>query len=88
MASLQGSAKPNNAPPYELKTTFIYVTHLFVRTEGAANDCIVCVQGRSQVQSGDKLFLHFDEKHTHLFDKESERSVMGRTIGQGENEGE
>ncbi len=56
-------------------------TQLFVRLAGGENDYIVCVPERNDLRPEDKVTLSFEEKHVHLFDKETEQSVMLRTLG-------
>ena len=56
-------------------------TQLFVRLAGGENDYIVCVPERNDLCPEDKVTLSFEEKHVHFFDKETEQSVMLRTLG-------
>jgi multiple sugar transport system ATP-binding protein len=57
------------------------MTHLFVKL-GQGSDYIVCLSGRATAQTGDNVRLRFEEKQIHLFDKESECSLVGRSMGQ------
>ena len=53
-------------------------THVFVKLEKENNDYIVCVNDRVDVVPHDELFLEFDEKKVHMFDKQSTLSIMKR----------
>ncbi len=56
-------------------------TQLFIKIEGDDKDYIVCVPDRNDMQPSDAVKISFDEKHIHLFDKQTELSVMSRAIG-------
>ncbi|MBQ9103832.1 MAG: ABC transporter ATP-binding protein [Clostridia bacterium] len=56
-------------------------TQLFVKMGGSEQDSIVSVAGRTNLESGDKLNIAFDEKYVHLFDRETEISLMGKEYG-------
>ena len=56
-------------------------TQLFVRMDGAESDNIVCVPERNDLVPGDKVKINFNEKFVHLFDKETELSIMTREYG-------
>ncbi len=56
-------------------------TQLFVKIDGDDKDYIVCVPDRNDMQPSDAVRIGFDEKHIHLFDKQTELSVMSRAIG-------
>ncbi len=56
-------------------------TQLFVKIDGDDKDYIVCVPDRNDMQPSDAVKISFDEKHIHLFDKQTELSVMSRAIG-------
>ena len=56
-------------------------TQLFVRMDGAKVDNIVCVPERNDLVPGDKVKIKFSEKFVHLFDKETELSIMSREYG-------
>lgn len=53
-------------------------THVFVKLEKENNDYIVCVNDRVDIVPHDELFLEFDEKKVHMFDKQSTLSIMKR----------
>lgn len=56
-------------------------TQLFIKIDGDDKDYIVCVPDRNDMQPSDAVEISFDEKHIHLFDKQTELSVMSRAIG-------
>ena len=56
-------------------------TQLFVRLEEKGEDYIVTVQDRNDLVSGDTVNIKFNEKFVHLFDMETELSIMGREYG-------
>ena len=56
-------------------------TQLFVRLEEKGNDIIVSVPERNDLTPGDIVHINFAEKFIHLFDKESECSIMSREYG-------
>ena len=56
-------------------------TQLFVRVGDGKEDYIVSVPERNDLIPGDKLKIKFNEKFVHLFDKESELSIMSREFG-------
>ena len=56
-------------------------TQLFVRLEEKGADIIVTVQERNNLMPGDIVHINFDERFVHLFDKESECSIMSREYG-------
>lgn len=56
-------------------------TQLFVRLEEKGNDIIVSVPERNDLTIGDVVHIEFNEKFVHLFDKESELSIMSREYG-------
>jgi len=56
-------------------------TQLFIKIDGDDKDYIVCVPDRNDMQPSDAVKISFDEKHIHLFDKQTELSVMSRAIG-------
>lgn len=57
------------------------ITQLFIKIDGDDKDYIVCVPDRNDMQPSDAVKISFDEKHIHLFDKQTELSVMSRAIG-------
>ena len=56
-------------------------TQLFVRLEEKGNDVIVSVPERNCLLPGDIVYINFDEKFIHLFDKDTEFSIMSREYG-------
>ena len=56
-------------------------TQLFVRLSEKSNDIIVSVPERNGLMPGDVISIDFDEKFVHLFDKETELSIMSREYG-------
>ena len=56
-------------------------TQLFVRLEEKESDVIVSVPERNSLIPGDVVHIYFDEKFLHLFDKETELSIMSREYG-------
>ena len=53
-------------------------TQLFVRLEEKGQDVIVSVSERNELIPGDIVYINFNEKFVHLFDKETELSIMSR----------
>ena len=64
-----------------LKEVLGNTTQLFIKIDGDDKDYIVCVPDRNDMQPSDAVKISFDEKHIHLFDKQTELSVMSRAIG-------
>ena len=56
-------------------------TQLFVRLEEKGNDFIVSVPERNDLVPGDAVRIKFNEQFVHLFDKETEQSIMSREYG-------
>lgn len=56
-------------------------TQLFLRLEEGGNDFIVSVPERNDLRPGDAVNIKFDERFVHLFDKETEQSIMSREYG-------
>jgi len=56
-------------------------TQLFLHLEEKGNDFIVSVPERNDLLPGDVVNIKFNEKFIHLFDKESEQSIMTREYG-------
>lgn len=56
-------------------------TQLFVRLEEKGDDYIVTVPERNDLVAGDVVGIKFNEKFVHLFDKETELSIMKREYG-------
>ena len=52
--------------------------HIFFEIEGQEGDFISCVNGRMALTTGDKLKVSFAEENVHLFDFESEKSILGK----------
>ncbi len=56
-------------------------TQLFLRLGEKDQDFIVSVPERNILAPGDTVGIKFSEKHVHLFDKETELSIMSREYG-------
>ena len=56
-------------------------THLFVRLADKSSDVIVSVGERNALVPGDPVYINFNEEFVHLFDKETECSIMSREYG-------
>jgi multiple sugar transport system ATP-binding protein len=56
-------------------------TQLFVRMSERGNDIIVSVGERNALTPGETVYINFNEEFVHLFDKESENSIMSREYG-------
>ena len=56
-------------------------TQLFLRLREKDNDFIVSVPERNDLRAGDTVSFKFEEKFVHLFDKETELSIMSREYG-------
>lgn len=56
-------------------------TQLFVRLEDKGSDVIVSVPERNDLTIGDVVHINFIEKFIHLFDKDTECSIMSREYG-------
>ena len=56
-------------------------TQLFVRLNDKGSDVIVSVSERNGLNPGDVVYINFIEEFVHLFDKESECSIMSREYG-------
>lgn len=56
-------------------------TQLFVHLTEDSKDFVVCVSERADYNSGDTVYVKFQERYIHLFDAETEISIMSREIG-------
>ena len=56
-------------------------TQLFLRFNENDDDFIVSVPERNDLKPGDEVGISFNEKFVHLFNKESENSIMSRDYG-------
>lgn len=56
-------------------------TQLFLRLEEKGNDFIVSVPERNDLMPGDIVNIKFNENFVHLFDKETELSILSREYG-------
>lgn len=56
-------------------------TQLFLRLEEKGQDFIVSVPERNDLKPGDTVSIKFNESFVHLFDKETEQSIMSREYG-------
>lgn len=76
-----GKAKNKLVSVLSVKEILGNTTQLFLKLSPEGSDYIACVPERNDYASGDKVEITFDEKHIHLFDKDSEISIMKREIG-------
>ena len=56
-------------------------TQLFVTLEEKGNDVIISVPERNRLAPGETVYIKFNERFVHLFDKETEMSIMSREYG-------
>lgn len=56
-------------------------TQLFVKLTEDGPDYIVSVPARTDFGSGDLIYISFKEQNIHLFDKQTEMSIMSRETG-------
>ena len=56
-------------------------TQMFVKITPESPDSIICVNDRNDYRQGDTVKMFFDEKRIHLFDEETELSIMERKYG-------
>ena len=56
-------------------------TQLFVRLDEKGSDIIVSMPERNSLMPGDAVYIGFEEKFIHLFDKETELAIMSREYG-------
>lgn len=56
-------------------------TQMFVKLTPDSPETIVCVNDRNDYRANDTVKLVFDEKRIHLFDNDTENSIMGREFG-------
>lgn len=56
-------------------------TQMFVKITPESPDSIICVNDRNDYRQGDTVKIFFDEKRIHLFDEETELSIMERKYG-------
>ena len=56
-------------------------TQLFLRLCEKDDDFIVSVQERNDLAPGDTVNIKLNERFVHLFDKETELSIMSREYG-------
>ncbi len=56
-------------------------TQLFVKITPDSGDSIICINDRNDSRIGDTIKMSFDESRIHLFDKNTELSIMERTYG-------
>lgn len=54
---------------------------MFVKITPESPDSIICVNDRNDYRQGDTVKIFFDEKRIHLFDDETELSIMERKYG-------
>ena len=73
--------EPGIKTSLSIKEVLGNTTQLFVRLEEKGNDIIVSVPERNDLTPGDTVYINFVERFIHLFDKESECSIMSREYG-------
>ena len=56
-------------------------TQLFVSLDEKGGDIIISVPERNTLTPGDSVYIKFDERFVHLFDNETEMSIMSREYG-------
>ncbi len=56
-------------------------TQMFVKLTQDGGDIVVCVNDRNNFRAGDEVKIRFADQRIHLFDKETELSVMERAYG-------
>lgn len=56
-------------------------TQLFVKLNEGGSDYTVSMPGRNSYESGDRIYITVKEQSIHLFDKETELSIMNREFG-------
>lgn len=56
-------------------------TQMFVKITPESPDSIICVNDRNDYRQGNTVKIFFDEKRIHLFDDETELSIMERKYG-------
>ena len=56
-------------------------TQLFVSLEEKGSDIIISVPERNSLTPGESVHIKFNERFVHLFDKETEMSIMSREYG-------
>ncbi len=56
-------------------------TQMFEKITPESPDSIICVNDRNDYRQGDTVKIFFDEKRIHLFDDETELSIMERKYG-------
>lgn len=56
-------------------------TQLFVSLEEKGSDIIISVPERNGLTPGELVYIKFNERFVHLFDKETEMSIMSREYG-------
>lgn len=61
-----------------LKEILGNTTQMFVSIDSADSDCVICLSERNEIKTGSNVKIKFDERKIHLFDKETEMSIMSR----------
>lgn len=61
-----------------LKEILGNTTQMFVSIDSADLDCVICLSERNEIKTGSNVKIKFDERKIHLFDKETEMSIMSR----------
>ena len=60
----------------QIKEILGNTTQLFVRLEDKGSDIIISLPHRNDLVPGDVVYMSFDEQFVHMFDKETELSIM------------
>ena len=52
-------------------------TQVYANLEGADKDTIISILGNTTLKVNDDVVINFDEEHVHMFDAESEETILG-----------
>lgn len=61
-----------------LKEILGNTTQMFVSIDSSDSDCVICLSERNDIKTGSNVKIIFDERKLHLFDRETEMSIMSR----------
>ncbi|MDE6505589.1 MAG: ABC transporter ATP-binding protein [Clostridia bacterium] len=53
--------------------------HVFFGLEGEEGEFIICLNERELIETGGDMHIKFDESRVHMFDMETEISILGKT---------
>lgn len=56
-------------------------TQMFVKLTQDGTDIVVCVNDRNHYRAGDEIKIRFEDQRIHLFDRDTELSVLERAYG-------